>query len=255
MFKCRQIFNLAFFRVLEYRILIVQRNYFHNKVKKYESFSVTKKYVGRIKYCIGQEIQIVRQIILDMRNVLILIFLCINLAISGATYYVSPSGSDSNPGSISQPFFTLNKAWSKVSAGDIIYMRGGTYNYTSTQDISGRSGTSNSLINILAYPNELPILNFSGSSGVYTGIRMDNNAYIYIKGIRITAVPQDPNFNTGAYGLRINSHVTNCTFETMETDHTGGWGSCVWGDYDTDLLFQEQRLNLLWQIVLLQAML
>jgi hypothetical protein len=47
MFKCRQIFNLAFFRVLEYGILIVQRNYFHNKVKKYESFSVTKKYVGR----------------------------------------------------------------------------------------------------------------------------------------------------------------------------------------------------------------
>jgi len=56
-----------------------------------------------------------------MRNLLVLLFLCCSLTISGATYYVSPSGSDSNPGTIGQPFFTLNKAWSVVSAGDIVY--------------------------------------------------------------------------------------------------------------------------------------
>ncbi|MBC8005321.1 MAG: hypothetical protein H7X84_07585, partial [Verrucomicrobia bacterium] len=45
-----------------------------------------------------------------------------------ATYYLSPGGSDtSGSGSSSSPWFTLNKAWSVVRAGDIIYMKGGTY--------------------------------------------------------------------------------------------------------------------------------
>ena len=44
------------------------------------------------------------------------------------TYYISTSGSDSNPGTISQPFRTLQKISSlTLSPGDVVYIRAGTY--------------------------------------------------------------------------------------------------------------------------------
>jgi hypothetical protein len=42
-------------------------------------------------------------------------------------YFISPSGSDSNPGTKSAPFKTLMKAQSAASAGDVVYVRGGVY--------------------------------------------------------------------------------------------------------------------------------
>jgi uncharacterized repeat protein (TIGR02059 family) len=51
------------------------------------------------------------------------------LTISGATYYIDPSGSDSNSGSSSSPWKTLAYACSKVTtSGDIIFVNSGTYN-------------------------------------------------------------------------------------------------------------------------------
>ena len=63
-----------------------------------------------------------------MKNTIIIFFLFINLTISGATYYISPGGSDSNSGSSSAPWKTLAYACSKATAsGDIIHVNAGTY--------------------------------------------------------------------------------------------------------------------------------
>jgi len=65
-----------------------------------------------------------------MRNALILLFplLAISLTVSGTAYYISPRGSDSNPGSSSAPWKTLSYACSKATAsGDIIRVKAGTY--------------------------------------------------------------------------------------------------------------------------------
>ena len=43
------------------------------------------------------------------------------------TYYVSPTGSDSNPGILSQPFATINHGVKVLKPGDTLYIRGGTY--------------------------------------------------------------------------------------------------------------------------------
>lgn len=43
------------------------------------------------------------------------------------SYYISPTGSDSNPGTKSAPFKTLMKAQSVASPGDTVYIRGGVY--------------------------------------------------------------------------------------------------------------------------------
>jgi len=86
---------------------------------------------------------------------------------SQATYYVSPAGSDDNPGTASSPFKTITKARDVVRTintnmtGDIyVYLRGGDYRITSpisfgTQD----SGTGKYRIYYQAYPGETPVLN------------------------------------------------------------------------------------------------
>ena len=169
---------------------------------------------------------------------LLLLSILICISLSGKTYYVSPNGSDASGfGTINLPWFTLNKAWTVVAAGDIIYMRGGTYRLTSQQNLTGKDGTSGNLISIIAYPGEHPVFDFIASSGVFFGITMGDASFIQIKGLRVTGIPQDSQFRTASYGLFLKSNVTNCTFEQMETDHIGGWGICVWGDGNDNLLF------------------
>src|SRR5438552_2085039 len=75
---------------------------------------------------------------------------------SAATYYVATNGIDTNPGTISQPFATLQKAANLANPGDTIYMRGGTYTLAAQITIS-RNGSSGNYINVVNYPGEVPI--------------------------------------------------------------------------------------------------
>lgn len=126
-----------------------------------------------------------------MKNTLILLLLCCTLTISGATYYVSPGGSDSNPGTIGQPFFTLKKAWTVIQAGDIVYLRGGTYLFPTSQELTGKSGTSANPIKIWAYPGENPVITKSSSFTYFnrSGIYFEGD-YFYWKGITVTGFTQ-----------------------------------------------------------------
>ncbi|MFI7499224.1 carbohydrate-binding protein [Streptomyces sp. NPDC049687] len=82
---------------------------------------------------------------------------------SGAIY-VSPSGTDGAAGTQSAPT-TLTSAISRVTAGGTIYLRGGTYSYSSTVTIpQTNSGTSAARTTLSAYPGETPVLNFSAQT-------------------------------------------------------------------------------------------
>ncbi len=119
-----------------------------------------------------------------------------------ATYYVSPAGSDSNPGTIEQPFATLHKARDIVRTinsnmtGDIIvYLRGGTYHLTDTVIFSELdSGSNGYKVKYRSYPGEIPIV--SGGS-LITGwtqvpnsplwsapVSVDNFRQLYVNGQR-----------------------------------------------------------------------
>ena len=84
-----------------------------------------------------------------------------------ATYYVSPSGSDTNPGSMSAPFLTVTKARdvvrtinSSMTADIVVYLRGGNHAVASTISFSPQdSGTNGHRIVYQAYPGETPVLN------------------------------------------------------------------------------------------------
>jgi hypothetical protein len=59
---------------------------------------------------------------------------------SSSTYYVSPTGSDSNSGSQSYPFATIQHANSVVAPGDTVVVADGTYYGNITLTASGTSG-------------------------------------------------------------------------------------------------------------------
>ncbi|MFG2704941.1 right-handed parallel beta-helix repeat-containing protein [Streptomyces sp. NPDC048386] len=83
---------------------------------------------------------------------------------ASSVLYVSPSGTDSAAGTQSAPT-TLTSAISRIAAGGTIYLRGGTYAYSTTVTIpAGANGTSGALTTLSAYPGETPVLNFSAQS-------------------------------------------------------------------------------------------
>jgi hypothetical protein len=96
---------------------------------------------------------------------------------SSSALYVSPSGTDGAAGTVTAPT-TLTSAISRISAGGTIYLRGGTYAYSSTVTIpAGNNGTSAARTTISAYPGETPVLNFSAQteSSTNRGIQLNAN--------------------------------------------------------------------------------
>ncbi|GIJ29319.1 hypothetical protein Vqi01_44810 [Micromonospora qiuiae] len=87
-------------------------------------------------------------------------------AATQATYYVAPSGNDTNPGTITSPFRTLQRARDAVRqvnanmTGDIyVYLRGGSYPVSSTIEFGpSDSGTNGHRITYAAHPGETPVL-------------------------------------------------------------------------------------------------
>lgn len=129
-------------------------------------------------------------------------------ALFSQTWYVSTTGSDLNPGTITQPYATIEKAVTSALAGHTIYVRGGTYSLTATILIT-KSGTESSLISLSAYPGEKPVLDFSGQvfGGSSKGIRL-SGSYWHIKGLEISGA--------GDNGMHIdggnNNLIENCSF-------------------------------------------
>lgn len=80
--------------------------------------------------------------------------------------FIAPDGNDQAAGTIDAPWLNLQKAVNEARPGDIIYCRGGRYNFT-TRDSSGKltvriknSGTAASPITIRAYADEYPVFDF-----------------------------------------------------------------------------------------------
>jgi hypothetical protein len=100
-----------------------------------------------------------------------------------ACYYVAPSGSDTNDGSVAAPFKTITKARDAVRTinanmtGDIyVYLRGGDHRISSPITFEVKdSGSGNHRIYYQGYPGEKPVINgatkvtgwAASSGGVY----------------------------------------------------------------------------------------
>ncbi len=74
---------------------------------------------------------------------------------SNTIYYVAPNGNDANPGTLTQPWRTIQHAADSVGPGDTVYVRGGTYAEMVT---FSTSGTAAAPLTFAAYSGETPVV-------------------------------------------------------------------------------------------------
>ncbi|HVM59826.1 MAG TPA: PKD domain-containing protein [Verrucomicrobiae bacterium] len=112
-------------------------------------------------------------------------------ASSGAnTYYVATNGNDTASGtSTNTPWRTPERGIASVTAGDTLYVRGGTYMLTN-QVKTAKAGTAANYCNLWAYPGEHPFFNAtnlaSGNRGIYI-----SKDFWYVKGIEVGFAPDN----------------------------------------------------------------
>lgn len=106
------------------------------------------------------------------------------LTASAVTYYVSPSGNNTDGLSTATAFHTIQQAADIVNPGDIVLVRAGTYTNAPNSNVVTitRSGTPSAWITFKNYPGEVPKIRFSW----WTGIKISGSAsYIEINGFEI----------------------------------------------------------------------
>lgn len=105
-------------------------------------------------------------------------------------YYVSKSqGNNSNPGTLSQPFKTIQRGVNKLKAGDRLFVRGGVYN----EQVFIETASNGPQTIVQNYPGETPIIdaNYSKPTGnvIFTdpksGKTQDAFALVQISGNNI----------------------------------------------------------------------
>jgi hypothetical protein len=137
------------------------------------------------------------------------VFIAGNL--EAATYYIDGSkGKDSNPGSLASPWKTIGKANSTLQAGDIVYIRAGTYD---NQYIAPtNSGSVNNYITYKNYDGEEAIITGGVYSGLtYTQIYLNSVSYIKLDGLRFYYPKYQWGFVKGSRHVKIE----NCVFDNV----------------------------------------
>lgn len=148
--------------------------------------------------------------------------------------FVAPNGTSSNSGTISSPL-NLASALTLIQPGKTIYMRGGTYSFSSTITIErNNSGSStNARKNLVAYGNELPVLDFSAQAfaSANRGLQVFGH-YWLVKGIEVKGAGDNGIFIGGNYNR----------IEDVETHHNRDTGIQL-GRYNSSVGFSEWPSN------------
>lgn len=97
-----------------------------------------------------------------MKASLMGVCLLASMEASAKDYYLAPGGTG-NGMTIDKPFGDPVKAFAALKAGDVLYVRGGTYHLSQTIKVN-QTGTADKRICVFAYPgdSERPVFDFSG---------------------------------------------------------------------------------------------
>ncbi|GLR19603.1 right-handed parallel beta-helix repeat-containing protein [Portibacter lacus] len=159
----------------------------------------------------------------------LLLFILLGTTSIFSQIYVAADGDDANPGSISQPLESIQKAQELASPGDTVFIRGGLYQVREDQvskiqqDLFAcvssldKSGLPGQTIKYWAYPGETPIFDFSDvalADHRMVGIWVDRGTeYIHIKGLEMTGMQVTITSHTESYC--IYSQGDNNIFEAI----------------------------------------
>ena len=159
-------------------------------------------------------------------------------------YYVSNSlGSDTNSGSLSSPFKTINKGVSMVNAGGTVYVMDGIYqneNYGAV-DIStntnmnnphvvniNKSGAEGSYITLRNYPGDSPKIEFDGQGGILIANNMN---YIIIEGFEVEGPSASITYDQAIADRNYKIQLSEDDDESTNYNNTYFNGKGIWGGY------------------------
>ena len=137
----------------------------------------------------------------------------------GLTYYVSTSGSDTNPGTLGSPWRTIQHAANTVAAGDTVFVRAGVYSEYINIPVSGNAAAGYTTFQ--SYPGETAIVDGTGlavPNGQYGLFNINNQSYLIISGFEIrnyktTSTKYVPVgiyiYGAGSYLQILNNHIHN----------------------------------------------
>ncbi|MBK0383651.1 right-handed parallel beta-helix repeat-containing protein [Pedobacter sp. SD-b] len=140
-------------------------------------------------------------------------------SVSSISYYVATTGSDSNSGTISSPFKTIQKGLDVAGPGSDIYVRGGVYNERLNWT---NSGTTNNDVVLRNYGSEVVYLDGSTASAQDAMIIVNDKSNLTIKGINIRNNIRAYAKGIYVYGSGANVSIQDCKLYNIgwSTDKT-----------------------------------
>lgn len=129
------------------------------------------------------------------------------------TYFVSPTGDNSMPGSESQPWGSFQHAVDSAQPGDTVCFRGGVYMAADTVHVT-KSGTAEAQLVFIAYPGERPVLDGGGVAGDLLVLN-EYAFYIRISGFMLR------NFNYWGVDLNGENRYIHLDHLTVEGGEAG----------------------------------
>jgi len=157
---------------------------------------------------------------------------------TGSTFYVSTTGSDSNSGSFTAPWRTIQHAANSVHAGDTVYARAGVYNEVVTIPVSGSAAAGYTTFS--SYPGELATVDGTGlgvPNGQWGLFTVENQSYLVITGFEVRNFKTSSTanvpigvyiFGAGSNVQIINNHIHNIA-TTAKGCAANAFGMTVYG--------------------------
>jgi len=160
------------------------------------------------------------------------------LSAAANTYYDATNGDDSAPGSLDQPWRTIQKAANTLAPGDTVLVRGGTYSEAINVGVSGSSASGP--VTFQAYPGETAIVDGTGlivpPSDYAAGLfQVTDRSFIAIQGFEIRNYQTNSTFLVPAgIGITGASHditvLSNRVHDIANTNTDGNaYGIAVHG--------------------------
>jgi hypothetical protein len=138
-----------------------------------------------------------------------------------------PLGAPETPDYTVSTLAQLNTVMSQVAAGDLVYIRGGTYQPTS-RIVFTKSGTSASPITFAAYPGEEVIFDGSSyipSSGSFSALLVVNGDWNILRKIKVRNAQAGLSVCNGG----IVVFGDDCTIDHCEMYNNAGMGGATYG--------------------------
>jgi hypothetical protein len=152
---------------------------------------------------------------------------------AGSTYYVSPAGLNSNPGSREAPWATPGYGSRQLTPGDTLVILGGRYPLSIYDDdiIKPASGTTGAWITIKGEAGNRPVL--AGSGNLFSAVDISGLSYIRIENLEITS-DNGALFRTGIAGS--GGAVNHAVLKDLYIHHIDEGGMDFADIYDLQVL-------------------